>query len=95
MSILRDPGGTPTTSAGIGPISPRPVSLYHTPRGPKGRGGTVKRLAIMVFAGILASSLLPSMTYYVLEVRGGSQQGNRRAGAYGLTLFHRYPDGAI
>jgi hypothetical protein len=55
------------------------------------------RAAGLVLAGILASSLLPSTTYYVLELRGGSQvyatDAPVRKGR--LTLFHRYPDGVF
>ena len=55
----------------------------------------MKRLTCLVLAGILASSLLPSMTYYVLELRGGSHiyatDAPLRKGR--MTLFHRYPDG--
>ena len=55
----------------------------------------MKRSACIVLAGILASSLLPSMSYYVLELRGGSHiyatDPPVRKGR--LTLFHRYPDG--
>src|SRR4029453_17035376 len=95
MSIFRDPGGAPTPCAGIAPVSPRLTSLYHTPRGPKGRGGTVKRSACLALAGIFVSPLLPSMTYYVLELRGGSHiyatgEPVRRGR---VTLFRRYPDG--
>jgi hypothetical protein len=57
----------------------------------------VKRSACLVLAGILASSLLHSMTYYVLELRGGSHvyatDAPVRKGR--LTLFHRYPDGVL
>jgi hypothetical protein len=49
----------------------------------------------MVLAGILASFPLSSMSYYVLELRGGSHIYATdlpvRKGR--LTLFHRYPDG--
>jgi hypothetical protein len=55
----------------------------------------VKRSTYLVFAGVFASSLLSSMTYYVLEMRGGSHvyatDAPVRKGR--LTLFHRYPDG--
>ena len=55
----------------------------------------MKRSTCLVFAGVFASSLLSSMTYYVLEMRGGSHiyatDAPVRKGR--LTLFHRYPDG--
>jgi hypothetical protein len=56
----------------------------------------MKRSAWLVLAGILASYPLASMSYYVLELRGGSHiyatDVPVRKGR--LTLFHRYPDGA-
>jgi hypothetical protein len=55
----------------------------------------MKRSAGFVLAGILASLPLTSMTYYVLELRGGSHiyatDAPVRKGR--VTLFHRYPDG--
>lgn len=55
----------------------------------------MKRSAALVLAGILASFPLCSMTYYVLDLRGGSHiyatDAPVRKGR--LTLFHRYPDG--
>jgi hypothetical protein len=51
----------------------------------------------MLLAGILASFPLRSLSYYVLELRGGSHiyatDMPVRKGR--LTLFHRYPDGAL
>ena len=56
----------------------------------------MKRSTWLVLAGILASYPLASMSYYVLELRGGSHiyatDVPVRKGR--LTLFHRYPDGA-
>jgi len=55
----------------------------------------MKRTICWVLAGLLAPSILSSMTYYVLRLRGGSQffasDAPVRKGR--LTLFHRYPDG--
>ena len=57
----------------------------------------MKRSAWMLVAGILASFPLRSMSYYVLELRGGSHiyatDVPVRKGR--LTLFHRYPDGVF
>ncbi len=51
----------------------------------------------MLLAGILASFPLGSLSYYVLELRGGSHiyatDVPVRKGR--LTLFHRYPDGSF
>jgi hypothetical protein len=56
----------------------------------------MKRAVCLVLAGFLASSALSSMTYYVVELRGGSRilasDVPVRKGR--LTLFHRHPDGA-
>jgi len=57
----------------------------------------MKRAIFLVFAGFLASSILPSLTYYALELHGGSRifslDPPARKGT--RTLFHRYPDGVL
>ena len=57
----------------------------------------MKRTAGFVFAAILIASSASSMTYYVLEVRGGSRIYSMdppvRKGRQ--LLFHRYPDGTF
>ena len=55
----------------------------------------MKRATGLVFAAMLIASSASSMTYYVLEVRGGSRiyslDAPVRKGRQ--LLFHRYPDG--
>lgn len=55
----------------------------------------MRRLAWLVLTGVLASFPLSSISYYVIELRGGSHiyatDAPVRKGR--LTLFHRYPDG--
>jgi hypothetical protein len=55
----------------------------------------MKRSTCLVLAGIFASRVLSSMTYYALELRGGSRiyanDPPVRKGRF--VLFHRYPDG--
>lgn len=55
----------------------------------------MKRITGLVFAAILIASSASSMTYYVLQVRGGSRiysvDPPVRKGRQ--LLFHRYPDG--
>ncbi len=57
----------------------------------------MKRAAGWIFAGILIASSGSSMTYYVLQVRGGSRIYSLdppvRTGRQ--LRFHRYPDGAF
>jgi hypothetical protein len=54
----------------------------------------MKRAASLAFAAIFAASALPSMTYYALELRGGSRifslDAPVRKGR--VLLFHRFPD---
>jgi hypothetical protein len=91
---FRELGGIPTT-AGIGPVSPRLMSLYHRLPGPKNREErTVKRALCWGFTGFLAAAA-GSMKYYALELRGGSRVFSLdppvRKGR--VLLFHGYPDG--
>ena len=55
----------------------------------------MKRAILLGILGILASSILPSLTYYALELHGGSRilSLDRPVLKGSRTLFHRYPDG--
>ena len=57
----------------------------------------MKQAPGFVLAGLLASSLLASMPYYALELRGGSRVYSTDAPVRKgrLMLFHRYPDGVL
>ena len=55
------------------------------------------RVAALIGAGILASSLLGASEYYALELRGGSRvySADRPAPRGRTLVFHRYPDGVF
>ena len=97
MSGLLESGGAPPP-ADNGPVSPRPLSLYHRAAGPKSRGVPMKSSRrLRSCRHLLAASRGYPLSYYALEMRGGSRifavdQPVRKGS---VVLFHRYPDGDL
>src|SRR5215471_4845180 len=89
-------GRVPTiASADVGPVPPRPMSLYHGGPGQKAGGDSMKTFAGLVLGCLLLASDATSSTYYALEVRGGSRiyALDRPVQKGRVYVFHRFPDG--